>query len=210
MPLVALLLAFAVGLVVSYLAFKSLLRGLTGSLEAQKSLPLPDTQRTLDEVISLSKRQERDTEKLIEVLGRVPSKVLESVTSSANVNKGKLGELIAYLGIRASYDRIIPLADITDFLCIRLPKNGDEGEIAFIEVKSGDSARLRKDQVAFKKLIKSKKVTFIELRIEADSHGSSEASRDSSGGCSIQQQPDVQGVDPPKEQGPGSGSSSSA
>lgn len=205
----ALLLAFVLGYVVSYLVLKSLLRGSTASLEAQKSFPLPDVQRTLDEVVALSKRQERDTERLIEVLGRVPSKVLESVTSSANVNKGKLGELIAYLGIRASYDRIIPLADIVDFLAVRLPKNGEEGEITFIEVKSGDSARLRKDQVAFKKLVKSKRVSFIELRIEADSHGSNEASGDSPGECSIQQQPDVQGMDPSKEQGPGSSSSSS-
>jgi len=95
----------------------------------------------------------------------LPNKVLQSITSSSSVHKGKLGELIGYLQLHASYDRVIPLADIMDFLVINFPTDKDPGRITFIDVKTGKSARLSRDQKIVKQLIEEKRVEFIKLSI---------------------------------------------
>ena len=131
------------------------------------------------EIASLTLQCEKNAARMEELVAKLPGKVLESITNSANSHKGKLGELTAYIGIRASYDRIIPVADIVDFMCVSLPKEGRPGEVVFIEVKTGEGARLRKDQVAFRKLIQEKRVKFVELRIEANAPTTNEEDNNS-------------------------------
>lgn len=106
---------------------------------------------------------------LIDVIHAMPQKVLESITSSANQQKGRLGELIGYLNLNSKYDRLIALRDITDFLAIRFPKDGQEGSVDFIDVKNGPNARLTKDQTILKGLIKDGKVRFYSFKIETSS-----------------------------------------
>lgn len=112
-----------------------------------------------------------DITALQRTIDNIPVKVLQTINGSINSAKGPLGELVGYLQIRASYDRIIPLGDITDFIAIKLPSIDQEGKeieghVDFIDVKTGDKSRLSKDQRALQKLIQEKKINFIKLRID--------------------------------------------
>jgi len=99
-------------------------------------------------------------------ISEIPNKVLQSITNSVNTNKGALGELIGYIQLRSSYDRIVPLGNIVDFLAIRFPRDGEEGKLVFIDIKTGKHARLSKDQAAFKKMIEEKRIEFMKLSIK--------------------------------------------
>jgi len=95
----------------------------------------------------------------------IPNKVLKSIQSSVNTKKGALGELIGYIELEAQYDRVIPLGNITDFLCIKLPSDTEEGHIDFVDIKTGKYARLSKEQKALQQLIIDKKINFVKLSI---------------------------------------------
>lgn len=110
---------------------------------------------------------------LIDVVSEMPQKVLESITSSANRQKGQLGELIGYLNLNSKYDKLLALRDITDFLAIRFSKNGVEGSVDFIDVKNGPNARLTKDQLQLRDLIKNGKVNFYSFKVETNSNSDS-------------------------------------
>lgn len=127
------------------------LKHLLSSLNKSIEVPVPKVHINLDGL----ERSVRD----------VPGKVLQSIQGSLNVHKGALGELIGYIQLRAKYDRIIPLGNIIDFICIKFPSETDSGYIDFIDVKTGRNSRLNKDQRSLQKLIKEKKINFIELKI---------------------------------------------
>jgi predicted Holliday junction resolvase-like endonuclease len=99
-------------------------------------------------------------------LNALPEDILRSLTGSANTHKGKLGELIGYISLKAEYDKIIPLGSIVDFMCISFPTDTNEGTVDFIDIKTGDSARLNKDQRALKNLITGKKIKFKTIKID--------------------------------------------
>lgn len=103
---------------------------------------------------------------LQDAMDGLPNKVLQSITSSSNTHKGALGELIGYLQLHASYDRIIPLGNIVDFVCIKLPDDTSMGHIDFIDIKTGNRCRLSKDQRALQRLIQEKRINFIKLKVE--------------------------------------------
>jgi len=124
-----------------------------------KSLQRPDVPETIPPPIYI------DTEGLERRIKDVPSKVLQSIQGSINTHKGALGELIAYLELRGKYDRIIPLGNIVDFICIRLPKDDDPGCVDFVDIKTGNSSRLNKDQRLLKDLIDNHRISFTEYRI---------------------------------------------
>lgn len=115
-----------------------------------------------------------DLDAVHRAIDQIPNKVLQTVISSTNNLKGNLGELIGYLKLHAAYDRIIPMNNIVDFIGIVLPKEGKEGRIDFIDIKTGSSAKLSKDQVQLKKLIEEKKISFIKLKVETHSGASDE------------------------------------
>ena len=105
-------------------------------------------------------------EPVLQQLDKLPHKVLQSVQSSSNTYKGALGELIGYMKLHAEYDRIVPLNNIVDFMCVKLPTDTDEGHIDFIDVKTGDKSRLSKDQKALQKLIQEKRVNFVKIKVQ--------------------------------------------
>ncbi len=109
-----------------------------------------------------------DLDAVHRALDQIPNRVLQAVISSSNNLKGNLGELIGYLKLHAAYDRIIPLGNIVDFICIKLPKDGKEGHIDFVDIKTGGSAKLSRDQVQLKKLIEEKKINFVKLKVETN------------------------------------------
>jgi predicted Holliday junction resolvase-like endonuclease len=99
-------------------------------------------------------------------MAELPNKVLQSITSSANTHKGALGELIGYINLRSSYDRIIPLGNIVDFMCIKFPDGENTGHVDFIDIKTGNRSRLSKDQKNLQKLIEDKRINFVKLKVD--------------------------------------------
>lgn len=99
-------------------------------------------------------------------LSALPEDILRVLTGSANTHKGKLGELVGYISLKAEYDKIIPLGSIVDFMCIKFRTDTEEGSVDFIDIKTGDSARLNKDQRALKNLITEKKIRFRTIKID--------------------------------------------
>jgi predicted Holliday junction resolvase-like endonuclease len=100
-------------------------------------------------------------------LNTLPEEILRALTGSANTHKGKLGELIGYITLKAEYDKIIPLGTIIDFMCIKFSTPEQEGFVDFLDIKTGDSARLNKDQRALKNLIAAKKIRFKTIKIDS-------------------------------------------
>lgn len=103
---------------------------------------------------------------LEDVMAELPNKVLQSITSSANTHKGALGELIGYIQLRSSYDRIVPLGNIVDFMCIKFPEEDKPGHVDFIDIKTGNRSRLSKDQKGLQKLIEEKRINFVKLKVD--------------------------------------------
>jgi len=103
-----------------------------------------------------------DLDHVYKMLDQVPNKVLQSIISSTNNSKGNLGEMMGYLKLQAEYDRVIPLHSIVDFVCVSFPREGKEGHIDFLDVKT-DKAKLSKDQIQLKKLIQEKKINFVKM-----------------------------------------------
>ena len=108
------------------------------------------------------------TDTINQAIAEIPDRVLKSITSSANVKKGALGELVGYLELKASYDRIIPLGNIVDFIGIKFRGPDGEGHIDFIDIKTGKSARLSKDQKALQQLIMDKHIKFVKVKVESE------------------------------------------
>lgn len=98
----------------------------------------------------------------------LPNKVLASINGSISNQKGKLAELIAYVNLKAGYDKVIPLGNIVDFIGIRFPSDKDAGTFDFIDIKNGKSARLSEDQKQLQKLIKTNNIQFLKVKIITD------------------------------------------
>lgn len=110
-------------------------------------------------------RREDGKDNLQNAIDALPSRILNSITGTTNNKKGNLGEMVGYLKLHADYDRLIPLGNIADFLCIRLPTDTDPGTVDFVDIKTGN-AKLSKDQIQLRNLIKDKKVNFIKFTVE--------------------------------------------
>jgi hypothetical protein len=96
----------------------------------------------------------------------IPGKVLQSIQSSANTHKGALGELVGYTKLHSMYDRIVPLGNIVDFMCIKFPEGDDPGRVDFVDVKTGAGSRLSKDQRQLQKIIQDRHINFIKLKVQ--------------------------------------------
>lgn len=101
-------------------------------------------------------------------IDNLPAKVLESINGSISNQKGKLAELIAYVNLKAGYDKVIPLGNIVDFIGIRFPTEDNSGTFDFIDVKNGKSARLSEDQKQLQRLIQSHRIQFLKVKITTD------------------------------------------
>lgn len=88
----------------------------------------------------------------------LPHSITQKLHGTSGPQKGKIGELLQYLKLKHLYNRIFPVGDIIDFICVRL--EGEDAGIYFIEVKTGKAARMSKDQQLCAQLIKDKKVFF--------------------------------------------------
>ena len=103
---------------------------------------------------------------LQDAIDSLPGKVLQSIVSCTNTHKGALGELIGYVQLHSAYDRIIPLGNIVDFICIKFKTKEAEGYIDFVDVKTGAKSRLSSDQRELQRLIEEKRINFVKLKVE--------------------------------------------
>lgn len=101
----------------------------------------------------------------------LPMKLLETLKGSVAHAKGDLGEFIQLLRLKADYDIVLPLGDIVDYLCIKLPKQDRDtnediaGTIDFVEVKT-NSSRLSPAQKKFRDLVVSKQINFKQVTVK--------------------------------------------
>lgn len=114
---------------------------------------------------------------LQDAIDGLPGKVLQSIVSCTNTHKGALGELIGYVQLHAAYDRIIPLGNIVDFICIKFPTTEVQGCIDFVDVKTGAKSRLSSDQRELQKLIENKCINFVKLKVETTSNDDPDRTR---------------------------------
>jgi predicted Holliday junction resolvase-like endonuclease len=105
-------------------------------------------------------------ERLKTYINKVPEQVTNSITGTANTHKGKIGELIGYIQLKAEYDRIIPLGGITDFVGIKYDTDKETGHVHFIDIKTGKHSKLTTDQRKFKKILDKKAISFRTIRID--------------------------------------------
>jgi predicted Holliday junction resolvase-like endonuclease len=103
---------------------------------------------------------------LEEMKKAIPEFVLQSLMGTANTQKGKLGEIIGYLSLKAEYDRIVPLGTIVDFLAIKFPSDESPGCIDLIDIKTGKSARLSPDQRKLRDLVRDGQINFKTIKID--------------------------------------------
>jgi hypothetical protein len=102
-----------------------------------------------------------------EAITALPNKTLQSIQGSANNATGKLGELVQLIKLKDTYDRLIPLNSVSDFMGIKFPTDTDPGCIHFIEVKS-NKATLTLDQKKFKALLDTQnlEIVFKTVKVE--------------------------------------------
>lgn len=146
----------------SYILYKqNLLIKSLPQVQVQDTQSLQVAQQTLTNQL---REQHQQVKKRID---EMPEDLIKSLTGNINTHKGKLGELIGYLSLKAEYDRIIPLGNIVDFICIKFPTDTEEGYVDFIDIKTGDSARLNKDQRSLKLLLANKLINFKTVKIDS-------------------------------------------
>jgi len=147
-------------------AFKKDLALKISSLEAQDSNRARDVDlRLKDFRDSLSKVVAENAE-FRKSLRDLPSTVLRTIQGSVNNTTGKLGELVKFIELQRSYDRLVPLGSIVDFMGVRLPEGDDPGGLDFIDVKTGKRAVLSKDQKALRDVIKAGHINFKTVKVE--------------------------------------------
>jgi hypothetical protein len=119
--------------------------------------PFMESQRAIYALI-------KESSKAIEAL---PNKTLQSIQGSANNGSGKLGELIQLIKLKDTYDRLIPLGSVSDFMGIRFATDSEPGQIHFVEVKANRSS-LSVDQRKFKSMLDSNntEVVFKTVKVE--------------------------------------------
>jgi predicted Holliday junction resolvase-like endonuclease len=102
-----------------------------------------------------------------EKIERIPDITISKVVGKTNVDRGAFGEMVSFLRLKAEYDKVIPFHDVVDFIGIRFGKEGKDGAIDFIDIKTG-GARLTREQQALRNLIKEKKVNFLKVHLTID------------------------------------------
>lgn len=95
----------------------------------------------------------------------LPRKTLRTFEGSTNVVKGEISEWAAYQKLHTTYDRVIPVNSIFDFLCIKLPEDDNLGAVHFVEIKTGTS-KLSKDQRAMRSALESGDKSFKTIKVQ--------------------------------------------
>lgn len=108
-----------------------------------------------------------DLQPIKSALAQIPDKTVSKAVGRSSVERGSLGEMIAFLKLKADYDRVLPFHDVVDFIGIRFPRANQEGCIDFIDIKTG-RARLTKEQIALRKMIQENRIGFHKVKLTVD------------------------------------------
>lgn len=105
---------------------------------------------------------------LLKSIQELPTRTLNTIQGSANTTTGKLGELIQFIELQRAYDRIFPVGDIVDFICIKFPQDGNPGAVHFADIKTGNKAVLNSDQKKLRDMIQNHKevIDFKVVKVE--------------------------------------------
>jgi predicted Holliday junction resolvase-like endonuclease len=97
-----------------------------------------------------------------------PGKTLQTIQGSVNNTTGKLGEMIQLLELQATYDRLMVIGDIVDFIGIKFATETEPAHIDFIDIKTGKKAALSSDQRKLRDLIKNNPacITFKTVKVQ--------------------------------------------
>ena len=128
--------------------------------------PFQDIELRLKDInsqVSTLSTTQVDTNTKIEGL---PITVLRTIQGSVNQTTGKLGELIQFIELQRSYDRLIPVGSIVDFIAVKFPTKESPGSVTFIDIKTGRRAVLSKDQKALRAIIESQNIEFRTVKVE--------------------------------------------
>lgn len=132
------------------------------------SPPIPeiDLSSVLDTMNQMKEASNGNYDKIAKAIKETPNKTLKTIQSSGNTTKGKLGEMMQWLELQRSYDRLIVVGSIVDFIGVKL--TGDDPCIDFIDIKTGKAAALSSDQRKLRDFIRDhpEKITFKTVKVD--------------------------------------------
>lgn len=135
-------------------------------------LPLEGFNEALKDLLSsqsvLRADQTRAFAGLAKTLHETPAKTLATIQGSVNNTVGKMGEMMQLIELQKTYDRLIVVGDIIDFIGVKFEEEDSPGSIDFIDIKTGKSAALSGDQRKLRDLIASAsgKVNFKVVKVQ--------------------------------------------
>lgn len=112
----------------------------------------------LEKKLLFALASEKSVKDMQDVIAKLPSDVVQSLTRSMATRTGKLNELLATLEF-TQYDRLFYLGDPIDFVGVKYGETVD-----FIEVKTG-RFRLTEDEKKLRELIEAKRVNYVALSV---------------------------------------------
>jgi len=112
----------------------------------------------LEKKLLFALASEKAVKDIQDVVAKLPSDVIQSLTRSMATRTGKLNELLATLEF-TQYDRLFYLGDPIDFVGVKYNETVD-----FIEVKTG-RFRLTDDERKLRELIEAKRVNYVALSV---------------------------------------------
>ena len=122
-----------------------------------RKIKIPEIE-DLEKKLLFALASEKSVKDMQDVIAKLPSDVIQSLTRSMATRTGKLNELLATLEF-TQYDRLFYLGDPIDFVGVKYGETID-----FIEVKTG-RFRLTEDEKKLRELIEAKRVNYVALSV---------------------------------------------
>ena len=122
-----------------------------------RKIKIPEIE-DLEKKLLFALASEKSVKDMQDVIAKLPSDVIQSLTRSMATRTGKLNELLATLEF-TQYDRLFYLGDPIDFVGVKYNETVD-----FIEVKTG-RFRLTDDERKLRELIEAKRVNYVALSV---------------------------------------------
>ena len=122
-----------------------------------RKIKIPEIE-DLEKKLLFALASEKSVKDMQDVIAKLPSDVVQSLTRSMATRTGKLNELLATLEF-TQYDRLFYLGDPIDFVGVKYGETVD-----FIEVKTG-RFRLTEDEKKLRELIEAKRVNYVALSV---------------------------------------------
>jgi CBS domain containing-hemolysin-like protein len=70
---------------------------------------------------------------ILGILSKIPDITINKAVGTTNVERGSLGEMISFLRLKNTYDKVLPFHDVVDFIGIKFPADKEPGSLDFIK-----------------------------------------------------------------------------